>query len=115
MADGEVHVLAGEIHVMESCRDTQIDVWMLFGKATKAVDQPFGGKIRRRAHSEHAGTLTLEQSFGATAMRSKASPCLGDDQTLALAIKELDPELQFHGLHLVVHASLGHAQLLRSA
>src|SRR5215831_15993748 len=96
-ADGEVHVLAGEIHVMESGRDTQIDVWMLFGKATEAVDQPFGGKIRRRAHGEHAGILTLEQSFGADInavegvadRRQIVAPSLSNDQALALAIEEL--------------------------
>src|SRR5262245_66384464 len=106
MADGEVHVLAGEIHVMKCRRHTQIDVWMLFGKAAEAVHQPFGGKIRRRAHGQHAGTLTLEESFGAdrNAVEGVADRCqvvapsLSDDQTLALAIEELDPKLQFQRL-----------------
>src|SRR5215831_14555420 len=96
---------------------------MLFGETAEAVDQPFGGKIRRRAHSQHAGILTLEELFGAdgNAVEGVADSCevvapsLSDDQTLTLAIEELDPELQFQGLHLVADGSLGHEQLLRSA
>src|SRR5215471_21235757 len=123
MAAREVHVLAGEIHMMECCRHTQIDVWMLFGKATEAVDQPFGGKIRRCAHSKHAGILTLEELFGADgdAVEGVADSCQivapsrSNDQTLSFAIEELDPELQFQGLDLVADGSLGHEQLFRCA
>src|SRR5215467_11357864 len=116
MADGEVDVLAGEIHMMESRRHTQIDMRMLLGETAQAVDQPFGGKIRRRAHGEHAGILTLEQLFGADGnavegvadSRKIVAPSRSNDQTLTLAIKELDTELQFQGLDLVADGSLGH-------
>src|SRR5262249_44340207 len=123
MADSEIYVLAGEIDMMEGSRSAQIDVWMAFGKATEAVDQPFGRKIRRRAHGEHAGILTLEQSFGAdgNAVEGVADGCqivapsFSNDQALALAIEELDPELQFQGLDLVADGSLGHKELLGCA
>src|SRR5215467_14979040 len=116
MADGEIDVLAGEIDMMESRRHTQIDMRMLFGKTAETVDQPFGGKIRGRAHGEHAGILTLEQLFGADGnaiegvadSRQIVASSRSNDQTLALAIEELDTELQFQGLDLVADGSLGH-------
>ena len=56
-----------------------------------------------------------------TAIRSKASrrideilaTGLGNDQALALAIEELDPELRLQGLDLVAHGTLRDTQLLR--
>ena len=76
---------------------------MLLGKAAEAVDQPFGGEIRRRADGEDAGALALKQALGAerNAVERIAqdgeifAAGLGDDKALALAIEELDPELHF--------------------
>ena len=66
------------------------------------VDQPFGGEVRGRADRQHAGTLPLQQALGAerdaiegVAHDGKVVPAgVGDDEALALAIEELDPELQ---------------------
>ena len=75
----------------------------VLGKTAQSVDQPFGGKIRRRADGKDAGALALEQALGADGNAIKGvaqhgevlAARLGDDQALALAIEELDPELRF--------------------
>jgi hypothetical protein len=43
---GEIDILAREVNVMQRRRDAEINVWVLFGEATEAVNQPFGGKVR---------------------------------------------------------------------
>ena len=65
MPHGEVDILAREIDVMQGRRDAQIDARMFLGKTPKTIDQPFGGKVRRRADGEDAGALTLKQAFRA--------------------------------------------------
>src|SRR5262245_57655933 len=98
VANGEVDVLAGEIHVMQSCRHPQVNARILLGKAAKAANQPFGGKIWRGADGENTGALPLEQSFsadcdpieGIAQDRQVFAAGLSDDQALPLAIEELD-------------------------
>ena len=123
MTHGKVHVLAREVDVMQGRRHAQIDGRVVLGKAAQAVDEPFGRKVRRRADGEDARALPLEQTLGADrdAVESVAqhgevlAARLRDDEALALAIEELDAQLELQGLHLVAHRALRHAQLLGRA
>ena len=120
MANGEIDVLAREVHVVQRGRHAQVDARMLLGKAAQAVDEPLGGKVRRRADGKRAGGLALEQPLGADGNaiegvaqdREVLAPGLGDDETLPLAIEELDPELRLQRLDLMAHRPLGDEQLL---
>src|SRR6516165_7902515 len=93
---------------------------MFLGKAAETIDQPFGGEVRRCAHGKRTRALALEQPLGAdrNAIESIAqdyevfAPGLGDHESLALPIEELEAELQFQGLNLVAHRTLGDEQLL---
>ena len=123
MPHGEIDVFAREVDVMQGRGDPQIDAGMRLGKSAQAVDQPFGGEVRRGAHGEHAGGLALQQTLGADrdAVERVAkdgevfAARLGDDEPLALAIEELDPELEFQRLDLVADGALGDAKLLGRA
>jgi hypothetical protein len=123
MTYGEVHVLACEVDVVQGCRHAQIDGRVVLGKTAQAVDEPFGRKVRRRADGEDARALPLEQTLGADrdAVESVAqhgeilAARLRDDEALALAIEELDAQLELQSLHLVAHRPLRHAQLLGGA
>src|ERR1700704_2127600 len=96
---------------------------MRLRKSAEAIDEPFGGKVRRGANGEDARGLALHQTLGAkrnaiqrVAQDGKVFAAgLGDDQALPLAIKELDAELNFQRLDLVAHRSLRDAQLLGGA
>ena len=91
---------------------------MRLGKAAKSIDQPFGGKIRRRADGNDAGALALDQALRADGNAIKGisqndkilATGLGDDQALALAIEELDAELRFQRFDLMAYGSLGDTQ-----
>src|SRR5688572_24973351 len=108
---------------MHGGRDPEVDLGMRFGEAAKPVDQPFGGKIGRRADCERARRLTLPEAFGAErdaveriAQHSEIfTPLLGDDEALPLAREKLEAEFRLERLDLVAHRSLRHAQLLRRA
>src|SRR5205085_2624370 len=103
--------------------DSQIDAGMRLRKSAKAVDEPFGGEVRRCADGEDTRSLALHQTLGAdrdaierVAQNGEVvATGLGDDQALALAIEELDAELRFQSLDLMAHGTLGDAQLLGRA
>ena len=69
---------------------------------------------------ERAGALALEKAFGAerNAVEGVAqggevlAASLGDDESLPLAIEELDPELLLQRFDLVAYRALGDEQLL---
>ena len=114
MAHGEVHILAREVDMMQRRRHAQIDARMFLGEAAQAIDQPFGGKVRRRADREGAGTLALEKALGAErdAVEGVAqggevlAPSLGDNESLPLAIEELDPQFLLQRFDLVAYRAL---------
>jgi hypothetical protein len=89
-------------------------------KTTEAMHQPFRCKVRRRAHGEHARRLPLREAGGPKRDAIKGVPdyvevlaaCIGDDEALALAIEELEPEFQLQRLHLVADRSLSDEQFL---
>src|SRR4026209_967357 len=93
---------------------------MLLGEAPETADEPFCGKVRRRADGEHAGALPLKQPLGADSDaiegvaqdREVLPTCVGDDQTLAFAVEELDSEFEFQSLHLMADGALGDKQFL---
>ena len=119
----EVDFLAREVDVMQRRGHAQIDAGMRLGKVTEPVHQPFGGKIRRSADGEHAGVLPLQQPLRADgdAVERVAhdgeivAACLGDDETLALAVEKLDREFGFQRLDLMTDRALRDAKLLRRA
>jgi hypothetical protein len=123
MPNGDVDILAGEVDVMQGRAYPQIDGRVLLGKPAQPMHQPFGRKIRRRAHGEHAGVLAAQQSLGAVGDaveriphgRQIAAARLGNDEPLPLPIEELEPELGFEGFDLVAHRALGDAKLIRRA
>ena len=87
------------------------------------MHQPFGGKVRRGRHREHAGVLPLQQPLGADgdAVERVAhdgeivAPGLGDDQALALAVEQFYRKLRFQRLDLVAHRALRDAKLFGRA
>jgi hypothetical protein len=80
----------------------------------KPVDQPLGGEVRRRADREDARGLALPQALRAErdAVERVAqdgevfAAVFGDDQALALAREELEPELRLQRLDLVADGAL---------
>src|SRR6516162_1476110 len=123
VAYGEIDVLAREVDVMERRADPKIDFRMRLGKTAQPMDEPLRGEIRRGAHGERAAALALQQAFGsiADAVESVAhdreigAACLGDDQPLAFAIEQLQPELGLERLDLMADGALGDAQFLGRA
>src|SRR2546429_393612 len=88
---------------------------MRLRKSAKAIDEPFGGEVRRRADGEDTRGLALHQTLGAdrdaierVAQNGEVvATGLGDDQALALAIEELDAELRFQSLDLMAYPARG--------
>jgi hypothetical protein len=74
---------------------------MRLGKTAEPVHEPFGGKIGRGAHGQHARTLPLHQALGphGNAIERVAHDAkviaagVGDDQLLPLAVEKLDAKL----------------------
>ena len=114
MPHSEIDVLACEVHVMQCCGYAQIKARMSLGKAAKPVDQPLGGKIRRGAHGNDAGALTLDQTLRADgdaikgiSQNDEVFPSrFCDDQSLAFAIEQLDTEVRLQGFYLMAHSAL---------
>jgi hypothetical protein len=119
MANGEIHIFAREIDVMHGRGDPQVDRRMRLGKAAEPVHEPFGGKIGRGAHRQHARTLPLHQALGPHGNTIERvahhgeiiAAGVGDDQPLPLAVEELDAELGFERLDLMADRALGDAEL----
>src|SRR5580704_4834500 len=115
----DVYVFAREIDVMHRARYAEVDFGMCLCEAAEPMDEPLGGKIRRGAHGQHAGTLPLHQALGShgDAVKRLAHNCqiiapgIGNDQPLPLAIKELDAELRLQRLYLMADGALRDAQL----
>jgi hypothetical protein len=90
-----------------------------FGKSAEPIDQPFGGKIRRRADGQNPGVLALQNAFGAG---RNTVECIADnvqifaagisnDQPLPFAIEKLDAKRGLQRLDLMANSSLGDAKL----
>src|SRR6266545_1250934 len=100
------------------CGYSQIDVGMGPGKPTEPMDEPFGGKIRRRADRQNPGGLAQYKTLCThrNSIQRIADHCkifatgLGDHKSLAHAIEKLDAERFLQGLDLMVHSSLCDAQ-----
>jgi hypothetical protein len=58
----QVDILASKVDVIIYCQKPQIDRPMRLGKATKPVDEPFGGKVRRHAYRQDARLLPLHKA-----------------------------------------------------
>jgi len=123
VADSEIDVFLREVDVMHRCRNPQIDLGMGVGETTKAVDQPFRGKVRRGAQGQHPGMLALDQALRAHGDPVERLPnddkIIGsgrsDPQPVAFAVEELDPKLLLERFHVTAHGALGNAQLLGRA
>jgi len=123
MANGDIDVLARKIDVMHDRGNPQVDCGVRLGKPAEPVHQPFGGKIRRGAHGQHAGALPLHQALGphGDAIERIAhdgkvvAAGIGDDQPLPLAVEQLDAELGFQRFNLMTHRALRDAKLLGGA
>ena len=76
----------------------QVDFRVSLGEPPEPADQPFGGKIRRRADGDRARTLALQQ-----AVRGQLKPVkhvahdreivaagIGNQQAVARALEELE-------------------------
>ncbi len=64
VTDGDIHILAGEVDMVQGRADPQVDGGMGFGKSAKPVNKPFRGEIGRGADRQHAGVLALQQPVG---------------------------------------------------
>jgi len=123
MANGDIDVLARKIDVMHDRGNPQVDCGVRLGKPAEPVHQPFGGKIRRGAHGQHARALPLHQALGphGDAIERIAhdgkvvAAGIGDDQPLPLAVEQLDAELGFQRFNLMTHRALRDAKLLGGA
>ena len=120
MPHSKIDILSCEVDVMHCCGNPEINVGVRLGKPAKAIYQPLGGEIGRRADRQDARTLALNK-----ALRANGNPVerisqddkvvatgLGNDQSLALAIEELDTEFCLQGFDLMTYCSLGDAQFL---
>ena len=106
MANRDIDVFAGKVDMVRRRRHPKIDLRMTLGKPAEPVDQPLGGKIRRRADRENARALALHQAFGARRDPIQriadhgqiVATGFGHDQPLALAIEKLDAERRLQAL-----------------
>src|SRR5215472_135364 len=123
MTDRKIDIFTGKVDVVHGCREVQLYFGVCPGKPSETVNQPFGGEVRRGTDGERASALTLSQLLG-----SKRDPvegivyhskiiaaCAGDDEAVALAVKQPDAKLSFQRLHLVADRSLSDTQLLSGA
>src|SRR5215471_17015112 len=123
VANGEVDIFAREVDALVARGHAEVDLWMALGEPAKPTDEPLRREIRRDADGEHAGALPLRQTFGAERYLIERvadygeilAARFGDDEPLALAIKELEPELGFERLHLLAYRSRCHEQLRKKA
>ena len=117
--DRNVDLLPDEIDMMHRRGDPQIDAGMGLAKPAEPIDQPFGGKIRRRADGQNAGVLALQDALGARGDPVERvaddveifAAGIGDNQPLALAIEKLDAERGLQRLDLMADGALGDTQL----
>src|ERR1700731_4562967 len=95
VAHGHLHILAGEVASVHGSGESQVYLGMALCKFSQPMDQPLGGKIRRRADRQGARTLPLDEAFGCD---GNAIECvanldevratgLRDDEALVLAIE----------------------------
>jgi hypothetical protein len=106
VTNGEVDVLAREVHMMKRRAYPQIDLGMGLDEAAQPMNQPLRRKVRGGADGERAAALTLQQPLGSIgdAVEGIAqdneigAARLGDDQALALAVEQLEPKLGFERL-----------------
>src|SRR5215469_4980798 len=96
---------------------------MCFCESAEPMNEPFGGKVWRCAHGQHARALPLREALRSHGDAVKCvahnyqiiASGIGDDQPLLLAIEELDAELRLQRLHLMTDGALRDAQLLGGA
>ena len=103
MANGKIDILARKVDALVARGHSEVDFRMALGEPAKPTDEPLRREIRRDADSEHTRALPLRQALCAGAnlvervadYREVFAACGGEDKPLALAIKELEPELGF--------------------
>src|SRR5215471_19754425 len=123
MTDREIDLFTRKVDVVHRCREVQLYFGVRRGKPSETVNQPFGGEVRGGTDGERASALTLSQLLG-----SKRDPvegivyhskiiaaCAGDDEAVALAVKQPDAKLSLQCFHLVADRSLSDTQLLSGA
>ena len=119
MANGEVDIFAREVDALVARGHAEVDLRMALGEPAEPTDEPFCREIRRDADREHTGALPLRQALGAERDLVERvadhgeilAARLGDDEPLALAIEELEPELRLERLYLLAHGARRHEQL----
>src|SRR5690349_7488070 len=120
MPDRKVHALGDEVDLPGGCGNTQVNLRVGRGKASKPVHQPFGTEIRGRADAQNARWLTVQESvraYGDPIQRvahdgQVLAAGVGDDEALAIAREQLETEARFQRFHLLAYSGLTDAQLL---
>src|SRR5258705_6847777 len=92
---------------------------MSLGEPPEPIYQPFGRKIRRRAHGQNTGVLPLQDTLGACGDPVERvaydvevfATGVGDYQSLALAIEKFDAERGLQRLDLMADGTLGDTKL----
>ena len=110
----DIDILACEVSVVRRRGDTQIDVGVSLDELAQPDHQPFGSEVRRSAYGENTTALPLQELLGPERDPIQriaddgeifaASP--GEDQSLPLAIEQLETERLFQRLDLVTDCAL---------
>ena len=116
-------ILAREIDVVKCGAYPEVDRWVDLGKATKTMHEPLRGEVGGRTDGEDPRILPLEQTVGSggdaiqcIAHHNKiVASRLGDDESLRLAIEELEAQLRLERFHLMADRPLRDAKFLGRA
>jgi len=98
MSNRNVHLLTGEVDMLNGCGDSEIDLRMAPCKLTKPMHEPFGSEVGRCADCQNARGLALNKTTSAKGKSIERvadhgkilAAGLGNDKPLAFSIEELE-------------------------